>query len=134
MRASIIATFCVIAASATFAQAEQQPAGIEVGAYLVDVTTDSVGVRTNQGMRARLTTADGVPLAVRSLTFSIDGRDVCSELTDADGVATCRGPNAGIDLAAVTAAGGYEVVFAGDEGHASAAAHGPLVRVDGDDI
>lgn len=134
MRTAIIATLCFVAACATTAMAQTAPAAISTSAYLLDASSDGSGAQTNQGMRARLTAADGAPLAGRLLTFAVGGRDVCTEETDADGRATCRGPNAVIDLAAVVGAGGYDVTFAGDATAAAARAHGPIARLDGTDL
>jgi len=71
-------------------------------------------------MEATLTDAEGTPLPGKLITFEVGGGTYCTGVTDEDGLAGCGRNN-----------GGYEAVFAGDDGYAASTDEGCLVGVTG---
>lgn len=61
--------------------------------------------------------------AGQSVTFSVDGRTMCTATTNASGVATCKAP---IGLASWTSQSSYTATYAGDANYLGASATGKL--------
>ena len=79
-----------------------------------------------ENLTATLRTSGDVPLPGRAIKFSIGDRQLCTVLTDAQGVAKCSAQ--GSNLAALLNLG-YRVVFDGDADHSPSAATGGLVAI-----
>jgi hypothetical protein len=76
-------------------------------------------------LHGRLTSAAGVPVVGRQVSFTTGASTVCSAVTDADGNAGCSGLAPGL---AVLLGLGYTAGFAGDATYAPAQATAPLIH------
>ncbi len=86
------------------------------------VTSANVVVLNN--MRATLTGwFTKLPVAGRTITFTVDGTFVCSAVTNAQGVGNCGNSVTGI---ATVLGGGYRVSFGGDGDYTATTAGGPF--------
>jgi hypothetical protein len=77
---------------------------------------------------ATLTTAAGVPLPGRTVTFTAAGATICSGTTNSNGVATCTGSLLR-SLVHVALSLGYTASFAGDADYLPASDRGHLVEL-----
>jgi Tol biopolymer transport system component len=84
------------------------------------------GGLTVGSFKARLTTADGSPLTLRRITFSVGSTVACTATTNLDGVAVCGGTAESISAIANL---GYTATFAGEWPFEPAEGSGSLVRV-----
>jgi hypothetical protein len=78
-------------------------------------------------MRATLTAAStNLPVAGRTITFTVGGTFVCSAVTNVKGVGTCGNAVNGI---ATLLNGGYRVSFGGDGDYTATAAAGSFASI-----
>lgn len=76
-------------------------------------------------LRARLTdAASGAPIPARTVVMTTGGAPVCEASTDADGVATCSGLGAAVQILAEN---GYTASFAGDAQYLPVSARAALL-------
>ncbi len=83
---------------------------------------------TVYGFSAQLTTAGGVPIPGRTVTFTADGETLCSGVTNESGVASC---SANLPVAVVTTLLnlGVDGSFAGGEGLGASSDHAFLIGI-----
>jgi hypothetical protein len=76
-------------------------------------------------------TSDGASLEGKAVRFSVDGTEICVDVTSASGYAGCTMEQTLAAAALIVAADGYEASFAGDDTYGPSSAAGPLTDING---
>lgn len=95
------------------------------GRALLEADPMMLRANVSPGLAARLT-RHGAPLVGKTVVFEGDDGDLCSAITDADGVATCSEP---IAIAIAVSETAYSMRYDGDAEHMPAVSSYPVVFV-----
>lgn len=105
---------------------------VKANPAIARAATDSEGTQLFLKLSARLTAANGAPLAGQTLVFKTSTTVVCAATTNANGVASCGG-TAGAVQATLDGLR-YAALFDGADPFLASGSNGPIVHVLGTDI